>query len=64
MRNGRLFLDLPDVKLSNANFWKMITLPIRLLGAAAIDSGSGSIMRHPVIRDVCLRDTRSGPSNS
>jgi hypothetical protein len=38
MSNKPLFLDFSNVKLPNIDAWGLVTLPIRLLGRAAIES--------------------------
>jgi hypothetical protein len=35
------FFDFSNIELPNVDVWRIVTLPVRLLGRAAIDSNSG-----------------------
>jgi len=52
MSKKPFFLDFSNVELPNIDVWGIVTLPIRLLGRVAIDSGPEALTYRPATRDV------------
>jgi hypothetical protein len=52
MSKRPFIFDFSNVELPNIDVWGIVTLPIRLLGRAAIDSGPEGQMHRPQTIDV------------
>ena len=52
MSKKPFFFDFSTVELPNIDVWGIVTLPIRLLGRVAIDSGPEAQTYHPATSDV------------
>jgi hypothetical protein len=55
MSNKPLFLDFSNVKLPNIDAWGLVTLPIRLLGRAAIESSPDAQTYRLATEDIASR---------
>jgi hypothetical protein len=53
MSKKSFLFDSGNVELLNIDVWGIVTLPIRLLGRVAIDSGPGAQTYPPATKDVC-----------
>jgi hypothetical protein len=58
MSKKPFFFDFSKVELPSIDVWEIVTLPIRLLGRVAIDSGPGAQAYHPATRDA-VDETKS-----
>jgi hypothetical protein len=63
MSKKPFILDFSNVELPNIDVWGIVTLPIRLLGRVAIDSGPEAQTHRPTIKDVA-GETKSASRHS
>jgi hypothetical protein len=63
MSKKLFFFDFSNAELPNIDVWGIVTLPIRLLGRAAIESGPGAQTYYPATGEVA-GEIKSGSRNS